>query len=240
MTERICIVLPTYNEAQNIGKLLLAISQVTKAETLVVDDSSPDGTASIVKEISARNPAVHLLTRPCKVGLGPAYAEGLTWAIDQGFDRIIQMDCDFSHDPNYINKLIEKSSLYDLVVGSKYVQGGGVIGLPLSRMLLSRYGNLYIRTILKIRDQRFSIRDTTSGYMCWRRELLSQIDFKRLQCFGYGFLIELKWLAVQLGARINEIPIEFRDRTKGQSKFSPSIAFEAIRLPLRVHELVRS
>lgn len=240
MTEKVCIVLPTYNEAQNISKLLTAIGQITNASTLVVDDSSPDGTASIVKKLCANNPAIHLLSRPCKVGLGPAYAEGLSWALEQGFERIIQMDCDFSHDPNYINKLIEKSNQNDLVVGSKYTEGGGVVGLPLSRKLLSKYGNIYIRSILRMRDRRFHLKDTTSGYMCWQRELLSKIDFKQLQCFGYGFLIELKWLAIQLGARVLEVPIEFKDRTKGKSKFSPSIAFEAIRLPLRVHKLVRS
>ena len=231
------VILPTYNEALNVAALIQRIRAAVDVEILIVDDNSPDGTGAIVEQIASRDPLVHVLHRGGKLGLASAYMEGFRYALERNYQIIIQMDCDFSHDPGYLKSFIVSIEGRDLVIGSKYVPGGAVIGLQLWRKLLSRYGNLYITSLLRLRDRRFKLHDATSGYMCWRAELLRTLPLQQISCRGYGFLIELKWQAAQLGAAIVEIPIEFRDRSHGRSKLSPNIVLEAFTLPWRLFRL---
>ncbi len=223
---KITVVLPTYNEADNLGLMvgeLLALP-VPNLHVLVVDDNSPDGTGEIADELAARHPdRVQVIHRPGLMGLGTAYITGFRRALDEGADLIVQMDCDFSHSPRYIPVFVEKIENYDVVIGSRYVPGGSTDEhWGLGRFLLSAGANLYTRAILGLR-----VRDTTAGFKCWRRETLEGIGLERVRSNGYVFQVEMAYLTEKLGYRFLEIPIYFEDRRIGQSKMSIPVKVEA-------------
>lgn len=219
------IVIPTYNEAENIESLVGAI--LVKAPSLhvmVVDDGSPDGTGGIVQAMADRNPQVHALHRKGKQGLGTAYVAGFKWGLEQGFDVFIEMDADFSHDPRYLPTMLETLGSYDVAVGSRYVAGGGTVNWGLGRKIISRGGSLYSRMILGK-----NVRDFTGGFNGWHRRVLEKIDLSAVRSDGYSFQIELKYRALRAGFSLKEFPIVFEDRQVGQSKMSKKIVFEALK-----------
>ena len=222
--ERALIVIPTYNEAGNVGRLLERIFSFGSAqiEALVVDDSSPDGTAEVVERFAAEQPGVHLLKRPAKLGLGTAYVQGFTFAMERGYDFIFEMDADLSHDPGMIPVFLEKIRECDLVIGSRYTVGVNVVNWPLSRLLLSLGANWYTRLITGL-----PVKDCTSGYKCFRRQVLENIELDRIHSDGYSFQIEVNFKAWKKGYRICEIPIVFTDRLVGNSKMSRKVMREA-------------
>jgi dolichol-phosphate mannosyltransferase len=227
MTEqrRAVICLPTYNERENLEPITEAILAATpEVDVLVIDDGSPDGTGVLADELAAREPRVHVLHRARKEGLGKAYLAGFDWALARGYALVLEMDADFSHDPRYLPALIAKAGEADLVLGSRYVAGGGTVNWGLGRRLLSRGGSLYARTILGV-----SVRDLTGGFKCFRREVLEAIDLPTVECSGYAFQIELTYRTLRRGFRVAEVPIVFTDRRVGQSKMSRRIVLEAIR-----------
>lgn len=218
------VVTPTYNEAENIRRLIESVlSQSKDIEMLIIDDNSPDGTASIIKEIMKTNPRVHLIERPGKMGLGTAYVEGFKYALQYSFDFIIEMDADFSHDPNEIPNLLKKAENYDLVLGSRYVDGIRILNWPIGRLILSYGASLYTRWITGL-----PVKDTTGGYKCFRRKVLESIDLNKIKSNGYAFQIEMNFKAWKKGFKIIEHPIIFADRTHGSSKMSKKIVIEAI------------
>jgi dolichol-phosphate mannosyltransferase len=227
--DRVVICLPTYNEQENILPLLKAVlGVVPEATLLVVDDASPDGTGDLVDGMAQEDGRVVVLRRQAKDGLGRAYTEGFRFAIDRLQARIIvQMDADFSHPVAKIPDLIRQLNDYDLVIGSRYVPGGGTARWNLCRRLISRFGSLYSRLWLGL-----PLYDLTSGFKAWRVELLARVIAEPIAAGGYVFQVETTWKANRLGARIVELPFVFADRVHGQSKMSPAIAFEAFwRLP---------
>ncbi len=230
---RVVIVVPTYNELQNVGALTEQIfAAAPNVEILFVDDGSPDGTAAWVQQHAETNPRVHLLARTSKDGLGRAYIAGFRWALQASprVTHIFQMDADLSHPPERVPALLRAClSGADLAIGSRYVPGGGTRGWPLHRQALSRAGGLYARTLLRL-----GIADPTAGFCCWRRDLLERIDLASLSASGYGFQIELKLNARRLGARIEEVPIIFTEREHGASKMTTAIATEALRVVARL------
>lgn len=218
------VVIPTYNEAENIGNLINKIlSIVPEMNILVVDDSSPDGTAEIVKNIMQNDSRVYLIVRPEKSGLGTAYCEGFQWALDKGYDYILEMDADFSHDPNELPVFLKEIENYDLVIGSRYITGVNVVNWPLSRLLLSYFASVYTRFVTCL-----PVRDTTGGFKCFRASMLKKINLKSVHSNGYGFQIEMNYRMWKLGARIKEIPIIFIDRRSGVSKMNKKIIWEAV------------
>ena len=220
------VVIPTYNEAENVGRLIPAVlAAAPLAEILIVDDSSPDGTGSRAEGMASQDSRIHVVSRPEKSGLGSAYRDGFCWALDRGYEWIVQMDADFSHDPAMVEVLFWAAERFDLVVGSRYCCGGRLSeNWPRRRRLLSSSANLYARSLL-----RTEIRDMTGGFKCWRRWVLEQIDLSAICCQGYGFQVEMNLAAVGLGARILELPITFADREKGESKLGWAQAWEAAR-----------
>lgn len=230
MAQRSIVVVPTYNEAENITDLVSQVLEVVPSmHVLVVDDSSPDGTGQIVEQMSMRDPRVRLVRRPGKLGLGTAYVQGFKACLEHGYDIICQMDCDFSHQPKYLRDFMRESEEWDVVIGSRYVEGGKTVGWDLRRRLLSRCGNFYARVILGL-----PIRDLTGGFKCFRKQVLQAIDLDTIRAEGYGFQMEMNYRAYRLGFKIKEIPIEFPDRTRGQSKLSSGIFFESLALPWRL------
>ncbi len=222
--QKAVVVIPTYNEAQNVERLIPEIfKHVPQIHILFVDDNSPDGTADIIKKQMEKNPNVHLLQRPEKNGLGRAYIDGFKVALDMGFEYIFEMDADFSHDPKELPNFLKEMDEYDLVIGSRYIKGVNVINWPLKRLLLSYFANVYTRVITGI-----PVRDCTGGYKCFRRQVLEAIDFRRIKSNGYAFQIELNYKAWKKGFRIKEIPIIFVDRVYGESKLSRRIMWEAV------------
>lgn len=230
MPERL-VIIPTYNEKENIADILGHVFGLEPAfHVLVVDDGSPDGTAAIVKGQQQRWPdRLHLIERSGKLGLGTAYITGFKWALAKGYDFIFEMDADFSHDPKYLQPMIDASEKADMVIGSRYVEGGGTVDWGLSRRLISRGGGLYARTILGL-----PIQDLTAGFVCYRRETLEQIQLGEVFSTGYCFQIELKYRVHRAGLRLLEIPIVFPDRVAGVSKMSAEIAREALVQVLRL------
>ncbi|MBN1351468.1 polyprenol monophosphomannose synthase [candidate division KSB1 bacterium] len=218
------IVIPTYNEAENIERLLGTIFdlEINSLSVLVIDDNSPDGTAAIVKRLLQSNPRIHLLERESKLGLGTAYCKGFKYALQNGYNYIMEMDADFSHDPKEIKNFLEQIKDYDLVIGSRYVVGVNVINWPLSRLLLSYFANFYTRMITRL-----PVKDSTGGYKCFRREALESIDLEKIHSDGYAFQIEINYKIWKNGFRIKEIPIIFADRVAGISKMSKRIIKEA-------------
>lgn len=222
MTTLICI--PTYNERDNIQPIITAIHAVVpEVHVLVIDDGSPDGTGQIADEISAQDERVHVLHRTEKGGLGPAYIAGFKWAMERDYDKILEMDADFSHQPKYLPEMITKLDVYDVVVGSRYVEGGGTQNWGALRKFISRGGGLYARTILG-----FDVQDPTAGFVGWRSTVLRNLSLDSVEASGYVFQIEMKYRAHKSGCTIHEIPIVFPDREVGESKMSPGIAAEAV------------
>lgn len=218
------IIIPTYNELENLPKLLPAVlSKDISVNVLIVDDNSPDGTAAFVENEMKSNDRIHLLKRSSKQGLGTAYIAGFKYALKNGFDLIFEMDADFSHDPNEIPKFLEEMKNSDLVLGSRYITGVNVINWPMRRLLLSWFANLYTRAITGM-----SVHDATGGYKCFRKEVLQAIDLNKVTSNGYAFQIEMTFKAWKKGFRIKEIPIIFVDRVKGNSKMSKKIVREAV------------
>lgn len=228
----VCVVLPTYDERENLEPMAAAILEaLPEARLLVVDDASPDGTGQLADTLAAIDPRLHVLHRPGKQGLGVAYREGFRWALDQPDVRaVVQMDADFSHDPRDLARLVTPlMGDGDLVLGARYVRGGGTVGWPLRRQLISRAGTLFARTVLLL-----PYHDLTGGFKAWRRELLEAIRLREANATGYGFQIETTWWAHRRGARIHEIPIVFRERAAGRSKMTGSIVREALLLVVRL------
>jgi dolichol-phosphate mannosyltransferase len=218
------VIVPTYNEAENIANLIDKIFSVdSNLNILVVDDNSPDGTAEIVKRISEKDPRVHLIQRPGKLGLGTAYIEGFKYALANGYDAIFEMDADFSHNPEDIPRFLDALEDADLVIGSRYLTGVNVINWPLRRLMLSYFANLYTRIITGM-----PVRDATGGYKCFRAEALKQIDLDKIKTNGYGFQIEMNFRFWAKGFRVKEIPIVFVDRRNGVSKMNKKIILEAV------------
>lgn len=219
--------IPTYQEASNIELVLERLSQHNpEVSVLVVDDNSPDRTAELVEKVSEVNPKVSLLRRPEKDGLGSAYRQGFRWGMGKGFDVLVEMDADLSHDPAVLPALLDAvNDGADLVVGSRYIPGGAIPGWPLRRVLLSRWGNRYATVVLGM-----GLRDATSGYRAYRRSALESFDLDSVRADGYGFQIEMAYRVGRAGGRIVEVPITFIDRTEGVSKMSSRIIVEALTL----------
>lgn len=218
------IVVPTYNEYENVERLVGEIHRFQpQVNILFVDDSSPDGTSDLIKKIQQENSNIYLLERQGKMGLGSAYIAGFKFALEKGFEYIFEMDADFSHDPKEIPNFLEAIELYDLVLGSRYIKGVNVVNWPLKRLLLSYFANMYTRIITGI-----SVRDSTGGFKCFRRQVLEDIDLNNIKSNGYAFQIEINFKAWKKGFRLKEIPIIFIDRVFGQSKLSKKIMWEAI------------
>jgi len=226
------VVLPTYNERENLERIADAIlTAVPEATLLVVDDSSPDGTGTLADTMAAREPRLHVLHRTAKEGLGAAYREGFRWAVARSETRaIVQMDADFSHDPGDLPRLLAPLMTgSDLVLGTRYMPGGRTVGWPLRRKLISRAGTTFARVVLLL-----PYRDLTGGFKAWRRELLEAIRLREANASGYGFQIETTWWAHRRHAVITQVPIIFRERVAGSSKMSGGIVREALRLVLRL------
>jgi dolichol-phosphate mannosyltransferase len=222
---RAVICLPTYDERENLAPILDAIHAVEpRVDVLVVDDASPDGTGDLADAIAARDGRVRVLHRPGKQGLGRAYLAGFSWALARGYDLVLEMDADFSHDPVHLPAILAGARRADLVLGSRYVPGGRTVDWGLARKLVSRGGSLYARKILGL-----PLRDLTGGFKCFRREVLEAIDLPSVSSSGYAFQIELTFRAVQRGFRVMEVPITFADRRVGRSKMSSGIVLEAMK-----------
>ena len=223
--QRALVVVPTYNERENLPRLVPSIlSRDPRLEILVVDDGSPDGTGAMADEIAAAERRVHVLHRAGKLGLGTAYLAGFAWGLERGFDAFIQMDADFSHDPAHLPQFMKAVEEYDLVLGSRYLEGRvTVVNWPIARLLLSYYANVYARWVTGL-----PVADATGGFKCFRREVLATLDLSRVESNGYSFQIEMSFRAWKLGFRIGEIPIMFVDRDQGESKMSKAIVREAI------------
>ena len=243
------VVIPTYDEKDNVRKMADAVLSTpqplnlstSQLELLFVDDNSPDGTGEVIEEMMKSEPRIHCLHRGKKEGLGRAYVAGFKRAIELGADLIIQMDCDFSHDPKDIPRLIEAittpvqsnnrtiEQFPDLVIGSRYVKGGDTPGWPFKRRLISRAGGIFIRTVTGM-----PLRDPTGGFKCWKASTLKKIDFETVGSRGYSFQLEMNHRTWKRGFRIVEIPIVFTDRVAGYSKITPGIAVESIKIALRL------
>ncbi|MGV8142503.1 MAG: polyprenol monophosphomannose synthase [Candidatus Pacearchaeota archaeon] len=219
------VIIPTYNEKENIREIVKAIiSSSNELSILVVDDNSPDKTSEIVGELIKEYPKrVYLIKRAGKLGLGTAYIEGFKWAIIHKYDLIIQMDADFSHNPNYVKKLVSEAKKYDLVLGSRYVSGGGTKNWGIIRRYISKGGNIYASLLLNL-----PVKDATGGFKCFRRSVLESIDLDSVKSNGYCFQIETTYRSHLKGFKIKEIPIIFEDRRVGKSKMSKKIVFEAL------------
>jgi dolichol-phosphate mannosyltransferase len=221
---RALIIVPTYNERENVAAVASSfLMPVEDSELLFVDDNSPDGTGDLADELAAADPRVHVIHREGKLGLGTAYLDGFRWALDRYYDYIIEMDADFSHDPRYLPEMIRLAEEADMVVGSRYVDGGGTVNWGLARKLISRAGGLYARTVLGV-----GVNDLTSGFVCYRRQTLERIDLDAIDSNGYSFQIEMKYRVIKAGMSIVETPIVFEDRRVGQSKMSADIFVEAM------------
>jgi len=221
---RSLVVLPTYNEVLNIERMLRALrAAVPDAAVLVVDDASPDGTAGVVERVAGELGEITLLRRPTKAGLGGAYRDGFAWGLEQGFDRFVEIDCDFSHDPAALPMLLAAADAADVVIGSRYVAGGTIPNWSIPRLVLSRGGNQYASLMLGL-----GVRDATAGYRVYTRKALEVIDYATVTADGYGFQIEMTYRARLGGASIVEVPISFTDRTQGVSKMSGGIVLEAL------------
>jgi dolichol-phosphate mannosyltransferase len=223
----VLVIVPTYNERDNLPAIIAAVHEhLGEADVLIVDDNSPDGTGAVADEIAARDKQVHVLHRAGKQGLGTAYVAGFKWALARDYQYMFEMDCDFSHDPKYLPLMLARArDGADLVLGSRYVDGGGTVNWGPMRKLISRGGSFYARTILGI-----GVRDVTGGFKCFRRATLEKLDLDSVSAQGYGFQIEMTYRTIRHGMRVEEIPIVFVDRRVGQSKMSKKIFLEALTL----------
>lgn len=220
------VIIPTYNEKENIEKIIRKVRSLEgDFHVLVIDDGSPDGTAGIVKSLMGEYPdSLFILEREGKLGLGTAYLTGFKWALEHGYDLITEMDADFSHNPDDLPRLAEACTAggADVAIGSRYCKGVNVVNWPMGRLLMSYFASVYVRLVLGVK-----IYDTTAGFVCYRRRVLEAIDFDRVKMKGYGFQIEMKYTAYKLGFKIEEVSVIFVDRTAGVSKMSSSIFGEA-------------
>ncbi len=225
MSERALVIVPTYNERENIERLIeRTLAQDPRIDMLVVDDGSPDGTGELVQQLVAAEPRVHLLSRATKLGLGTAYIAGFRWALEHDYDYVLEMDADFSHDPNHLPEFLSAVEHADLVLGSRYQQGRvTVVNWPMRRLLLSYCANIYARAVTGL-----PVWDATGGFKCFRRSVLEAIDLSRVRSNGYAFQIEMSFRAWKQNFRLAEIPIVFVDRTEGTSKMSNRIVREAV------------
>ncbi len=223
---RVLVVLPTYNEIENIARMLEALRfNVPRADILVVDDGSPDGTADAADKVGEELGQITVLRRAGKGGLGSAYRDGFKWGLDRDYDALVEIDCDFSHDPRSLPTLLHHAENYEVVIGSRYVAGGAIPTWSTSRLLLSKGGNRYASMMLRL-----NVADATAGYRVYRRSALEKIHYETVTADGYGFQIEMTYRARLGGASITETPISFTDRTEGESKMSSSIVVEALLL----------
>ena len=224
-TARGLVIVPTYNERENLPRLLpQVLGQDHRLEVLVIDDASPDGTGVLADQLAAADPRVHVLHRAGKLGLGTAYLAGFRWGLERGYDWLFEMDADFSHDPSHLPQFIDALANHDLVLGSRYLEGRvTVVNWPITRLLLSYYANVYARTITGL-----PVADATGGFKAFRREVLAALDLERVESEGYAFQIEMSMRAWRKGFRLAEIPIVFVDRTMGESKMSKRIIREAV------------
>jgi dolichol-phosphate mannosyltransferase len=224
MSDRVLVIVPTYNERENLERILVRLhASVPSAHALVVDDGSPDGTGELAEALSAVDPRVHVLRRTAKKGLGGAYIAGFRWARRHGYDVLVEMDADGSHAPEQLPDLLAALESADLVLGSRYVPGGEVTDWPVHRLLLSRMGNRYTRWALRL-----PLTDATGGYRAARAELIDRLPFDDVASQGYCFQVDWAWRAVRAGARVREVPITFTERAFGRSKMSGSIVREAL------------
>ena len=218
------VIVPTYNELENIPKLIpIVLSQDESIHILIVDDGSPDGTGAFVKEEMIKNNRIHLLEREKKMGLGTAYLAGFKYALQNNYDFIFEMDADFSHDPNELKIFLVAIKENDLVLGSRYINGVRVLNWPMARLLLSFFASVYTRIITGM-----PVKDATGGFKCFRRKVLEAIDLEKVKSNGYSFQIEMTFKAYSKGFKIKEVPIIFSDRVKGKSKMSKKIVREAV------------
>ena len=221
---RAVMVIPTYNEVENLADVLERVRRCSpEVDVLVVDDSSPDGTGALADRLAAGDPQVRVLHRPGKHGLGAAYREGFRVALDAGYELIGEMDADGSHQPEQLTRLLSAAADADLVIGSRWVPGGSVVNWPWHRRALSRAGNLYTRALLGM-----GVRDATAGFRVFRRETLETIDLDEVQSLGYVFQVELVFRTLRAGLRVREVPIEFVERVRGHSKMTPEVARESL------------
>jgi len=227
------VCMPTYNERENIREIIPAVLAAAPVDILVIDDNSPDGTGDIVADLVPREERLHLLRREQKEGLGPAYVAAFRWALERHYQRIIEMDADFSHQPPYLVDMLQTLEAHDVAVGSRWVKGGGVENWGIHRRILSRGGSFYSRIVLGV-----AVRDLTAGFVGWRREVLERLDLDAVAARGYVFQVEMKYRALLAGFSLHEFPIIFPDRVAGTSKMSGKIVFEAMAavagLPRRV------
>ena len=223
--QRALVIVPTYNESNNLPRLIPAIlTQDPRLDVLVVDDGSPDGTGAIADQLARSNDRVQVLHRAGKLGLGTAYLDGFRWGLGRDYDLLFEMDADFSHDPSHLPKFLEASEDYDVVLGSRYLHGRvTVVNWPIGRLLLSYFANVYARLVTGL-----PLADSTSGFKCFRREVLAALDLDAVESNGYAFQIEMSFRAWKRGFRLGEIPIMFVDRDEGESKMSRSIIAEAV------------
>jgi dolichol-phosphate mannosyltransferase len=225
---RVVVCLPTYNERENLADMVRALDDVVReheldARLLVIDDNSPDGTGELADQLSSQFPFLSVLHRPEKEGLGPAYVAGFLWALAAGAERIVEIDCDFSHDPADVPRLLEATYSADVALGSRYVEGGGTRNWGRGRRAVSRFGSVYARVLLGV-----PVQDLTGGFKAFRREVLEQIGLERISTKGYAFQIETTYRAIRAGFTVVEVPIIFSEREAGGSKMSRSIVLEAV------------
>ncbi|HQQ67263.1 MAG TPA: polyprenol monophosphomannose synthase [Candidatus Cloacimonadota bacterium] len=217
------LIIPTYNERENISRIIsIVLEKKAELEVLIVDDNSPDGTAQIVKDLMASESRIHILERPGKMGLGSAYVQGFKYALEKGYDFILEMDADFSHNPDDVPRLIAAAQSTDLVIGSRYCNGVNIVNWPIKRLLISYFASKYVRFITGM-----PVKDPTGGFKCFRRKVLESINLDKILSDGYAFQIEMNFRAWVKGFRIQEIPIVFTERLNGVSKMSRSIVWEA-------------
>lgn len=225
MAERALVIIPTYNEIENLPKIVpQVLEQDPRLEVLIVDDASPDGTGRVADELAAADGRVHVIHRPGKLGLGTAYVAGFRYALEHDFDFAFEMDADFSHDPKHLPAFLAQIADADLVIGSRYLNGRvTVLNWPMSRLLLSYFANRYAHVVTGL-----PLWDSTGGFKCYRRRVLEAVPLEEVRSNGYSFQIEMSFRAWKKGMRLKEIPIYFTDRTEGRSKMSRSIIIEAV------------
>jgi dolichol-phosphate mannosyltransferase len=217
------LIIPTYNERENISRIIsIVLEKQAELEVLIVDDNSPDGTAQIVKDMMVSESRIHILERPGKMGLGSAYVQGFKYALEKGYDFILEMDADFSHNPDDVPRLLEAAQSKDLVIGSRYCNGVNIVNWPIKRLLISYFASKYVRAITGM-----PVKDPTGGFKCFRRKVLESINLDKILSDGYAFQIEMNFRAWVKGFRILEVPIVFTERLNGVSKMSRHIVWEA-------------
>lgn len=224
------IIIPTYNEKENIGRLIEEIRKLNRNfHILIIDDNSPDGTGRIADGLAGKHSEVSVIHRRAKLGLGTAYIAGFKYALKNNYDLVFTMDADFSHQPKYLIDLLEEAKEYGLVIGSRYIKDGGIQNWPLHRLILSRGANVYVRMVTRL-----PIFDSTGGFNCYQREVLEKINLDKIISDGYAFQIEMKYRLWKKGFSLKEVPITFIDRTRGTSKISKRIIFQALFLVWKV------